>query len=85
MTLKQKLQAIIDKNGYATSYMKNMMYAIEQDESGNKEYLIVEKLNFVIKERYCEGTPNDIYWHLEHCIGELVLLNNFQGFLDLNI
>ncbi len=91
MTLKQKLQAIIDKNGYATSYMKNMMYAIEKAENNVEGYVIAKDKvrhyweNKTFKNHYKQSYWEVIDWYIEHCIGELVLLNNFQGWLDLNI
>jgi len=73
-TLKEKLQNIINKNGFKTSYMSNMMYAIEQFENNDPDYKIYG--NSVVKTYgYSFET---LVWNLEYCIGEYVLLNNIE-------
>lgn len=82
MTLKEKLQQIIDKNGFATSYMENMMYAIEQAEKENADYFIFDN---AVGCNYLNafGLMDTMIWNLEHCIGEYILLNNLQDKIGL--
>jgi hypothetical protein len=78
MTLKEKLQQIIDKNGFATSYMENMMFVINEAEIESEGYFINDNAVFILSR--LGGT---MHWTLEHCIGEYILLNNLQDKIGL--
>ena len=72
MKLKDRLLKIM-QNCFPTSYMENMLYAIECAEKGDKNYeisgnCVIHKLNYNLS-----GISNLLIWHLEHCIGEMVL------------
>ncbi len=76
MTLKEKVQFIIDKynNGQHTSYSDNMIYAIEQWEKGDEEYTVSHET--VTRNDPNNYFPNTIYWVLCHVLGECILLND---------
>ena len=74
-TLKEKLESIIEDNGFVTSYMENMLYAIEKAEENDKLYII--KNDTVIKK----DKIYPITWSLEKCIFEYMEINNDSTYL----
>lgn len=95
MKLKEKLQTIIDRLGFATSNMENMMFAIEQAESGDMGYFVdeaCEKVTRTTNDRL-KAIKDDVIidygyrtlvWTLNFCIGEYVEYNNLRSAIGLN-
>ena len=85
--LKQKVEFVVNKYGYKTSYAENMLYAIDQ-VSRNDEYLYFDGGDSVIRRFKIfsvtteSGQIEELTWTLRELIGEYVLADNPNYFSE---
>jgi len=91
-TLKEKVEFIINKFGYKTSYAENILYAIEQSEI-NSDYEIWDNFLVIFKHREVESrfVSNNKFleyrtlrWNLTTLLGEYILNDNPEYFDENN-
>lgn len=75
MNLKEKIQFTLKKYSIATpsKYAKQMLYAFEQREQGNLNYIIHEQVGSITK---FDTEGRMLVWDFNYLLGECMLQNN---------